>query len=274
MTNSIFIDANTNLKIGSDRYEHFISLSKKELSERWLTPEALELIESLEKNKFGSDVLKEKIGKLNDKFDLRGINLSNKILSGINLSNIDFYAANFSNSNLSGSNLNGSYLSEANLIGTNFSWSSMEDALIDNVEFDNSTNFLGVALNKANLSFAVLVYDLALTQQRIAQLEKSHVILSRILKLTTDYGRSLSRWLTWCLIVIFVFAFLYCFVPGATNNQSFGNSLYFSIVTFTTLGYGDIVPIGFGKFLSAFEVLTGLLMGGLLVAILTKKMLV
>lgn len=46
---------------------------------------------------------------------------------------------------------------------------------------------------------------------------------------------------------------------------SFGDSLYFSIISFTSLGYGDIVPVGFGKVICSLEVLLGLALVALLV---------
>jgi hypothetical protein len=36
------------------------------------------------------------------------------------------------------------------------------------------------------------------------------------------------------------------------------NCVYMSVVTFTTLGYGDIVPVGYAKVLACIEVVTGL----------------
>ena len=53
-------------------------------------------------------------------------------------------------------------------------------------------------------------------------------------------------------------------IPG------FGNCLYFSIVTFTSLGYGDLSPVGFGKALACMEVIVGLSFFGVGVAKLSS----
>lgn len=44
-------------------------------------------------------------------------------------------------------------------------------------------------------------------------------------------------------------------VPGANN---FGDYLYFSLITMATVGYGDLVPTGFGRALASCEVLTSM----------------
>ena len=51
--------------------------------------------------------------------------------------------------------------------------------------------------------------------------------------------------------------------------------MYFSVVTFTTLGYGDILPISpLGKIMVIAEVSIGYIMLGLLVAIFSQRMIV
>ncbi|NJD98265.1 hypothetical protein E3E26_00385 [Thermococcus sp. LS1] len=54
-------------------------------------------------------------------------------------------------------------------------------------------------------------------------------------------------------------------VPG------FLNALYYSLVTFTTLGYGDMHPTGWLKALSAIEALTGAVFMALIVAVIARK---
>jgi potassium channel LctB len=43
-------------------------------------------------------------------------------------------------------------------------------------------------------------------------------------------------------------------------------SLYFSAVTLFSVGYGDIVPIGFGRFLAVFEALIGYILPAVFLA--------
>ena len=51
------------------------------------------------------------------------------------------------------------------------------------------------------------------------------------------------------------------FNQGTTiKDIGFFNSLYFNIITFSSLGYGDISPIGFGRLIASLEVLSGLVL--------------
>lgn len=53
--------------------------------------------------------------------------------------------------------------------------------------------------------------------------------------------------------------------------MGFLNALYYSLVTFTTLGYGDMHPTGWLKALSAIEALTGAVFMALIVAVIARK---
>ncbi len=50
-----------------------------------------------------------------------------------------------------------------------------------------------------------------------------------------------------------------------------GKSLYFSVITFTTLGYGDIQPIGFGETIAIIESFLGALLMAFLVFVLGRR---
>jgi Uncharacterized low-complexity proteins len=50
-----------------------------------------------------------------------------------------------------------------------------------------------------------------------------------------------------------------------------GDSLYFSVLTFTTLGYGDFEPVGLGRALATFEAGAGVTLFALLVFVLGRR---
>lgn len=56
------------------------------------------------------------------------------------------------------------------------------------------------------------------------------------------------------------------------NIDEFFAVLYYSVVTFTTLGYGDIAPLGFARAIAAFEAFVGSFTIALFVVVFVKKM--
>ncbi len=49
------------------------------------------------------------------------------------------------------------------------------------------------------------------------------------------------------------------------KNLSWFDSLYYCVITFSSLGYGDILPVGFGKLIACLEVLSGLILTAIFV---------
>ncbi|NJA07473.1 two pore domain potassium channel family protein [Methylococcaceae bacterium WWC4] len=62
-------------------------------------------------------------------------------------------------------------------------------------------------------------------------------------------------------------------IDGNVQTFSFFDSLYFCLVTATTVGYGDIVPVGWFKSVATTDAITGIVMAGILVANLTSELL-
>ena len=59
----------------------------------------------------------------------------------------------------------------------------------------------------------------------------------------------------------------------AVARPSLERSVYFSVVTITTLGFGDLTPYtSYGRFLVAVEVIAGYMLLGLLVSVLATKL--
>lgn len=92
--------------------------------------------------------------------------------------------------------------------------------------------------------------------------------------LTTPIGRFVERA---SYLDLFVFGFIIIFsstlyfglVPYGhglnKDHVDILDALYFSIVTFTSLGYGDLSPIGVGRFIAIIDVILGLIFIALLV---------
>lgn len=110
-------------------------------------------------------------------------------------------------------------------------------------------------------------------------------------KLSSDYGTSLQRWMLSSAVTIILFGLLFAQYNIELGNSKFAvflkvlkpsvkisgldswfSSFYYSTITFTTLGYGDITASDVsGQLFSVLEVLVGYIMLGGLVSILAKK---
>jgi uncharacterized protein YjbI with pentapeptide repeats len=91
---------------------------------------------------------------------------------------------------------------------------------------------------------------------------------------TSDCGRSIVRWSLWTNVVALVFALAYTMVDidfGAHPTPL--SPVYFSVVTLTTLGYGDVLPASMpAQILAMVEVVLGYVMLGGLLSIFATKM--
>jgi hypothetical protein len=99
-----------------------------------------------------------------------------------------------------------------------------------------------------------------------------------ILNLTCRYGNSFGRWGFTGLFFIVLFACLYAIVDPTqqmilVKGAHFYDYFYFSVVTFTTLGYGDITPLtGLQKLFCSIEVFLGYIQLGLFLTLIQKKL--
>ncbi len=91
------------------------------------------------------------------------------------------------------------------------------------------------------------------------------------------YGERPMRPLIWGTVIVFLCALIYwrfgaiCTDAGQ-RVASFGTNLYFSVVTFTTLGYGDFRPEpGWPRLLCSVEALLGAATMATFIVCLTKK---
>lgn len=108
-----------------------------------------------------------------------------------------------------------------------------------------------------------------------------------MIELFSGYGERPLRVIMFSLMVIFTCAILYYLLgiqdggeliryqagqPLAQMVANFRDCAYFSVVTFTTLGYGDITPLGNARILAAIEAFIGSFSIALFVVVFVKKM--
>ncbi|MBU2103339.1 MAG: ion channel [Candidatus Omnitrophota bacterium] len=91
------------------------------------------------------------------------------------------------------------------------------------------------------------------------------------------YGERPSRTLYAALGVVFLSSFFYSFVPlvhgGVFFKPNYFEALYFSVITFTTVGYGDITPVGLSRLISMIEAFSGMFFMPLFMVGLSRRYL-
>lgn len=112
-------------------------------------------------------------------------------------------------------------------------------------------------------------------------------ILSKLVDIFCGYGEEPWRIISLSIIIILLSAITYSFTGLSYNNtilavssdlsaqENFSillSSLYYSVVTFTTLGYGDFTPVGISRAFAAVEAFTGSFTIALFVVVFVKKM--
>lgn len=241
------------------------------LRERWNTPEGQHILQQWQASNYDRSIVNTLVGSYCGRADMRGVPLDGLTLVRRDLSFLDLAGASLEGTNLYGANLKDSWLTRANIRGANFSFAKLDDAVLDAVDFNRQTRFTGVNLNSINFTLAVQLHDLAVSQQRIADLEERSPRIAFLMRITSDYGRSFSRFFFWAGGVIACFAMLH-WAAGSLSKPGLPEALYFSVVTFTTLGYGDIHPVSpIGMLLSGIEAILGVFMIGLLVALISRR---
>ena len=232
--------------------------------------------------------------------------LENAYIEDANLNGARLSGANLKNAILANSSLKNAYLVDAHLEGTNLSAVNFKNANLSSVTFDQkilwkSIKAAGFSLKKLwNQRYNILLgttirckgvnaatcygsqqFKLFLQDQDFLEeyLEKKWgKRIFFIWWLFADCGRSLGRWAGWSFALALLFAYLFWFLGSNSFNTqhlqfNFLTMFYYSVVTFTTLGFGDIIPKTTTAALCVtIEVILGYVMLGGLITIFASKL--
>jgi hypothetical protein len=218
--------------------------------------------------------------------DLSGANLNDANLRaahliGANLSEAKLGKANLSGADLGWANLAGADLSWADLSGAHLSGANLSDARVSRIRWDRKQmrgHYLGIRGINSCWGNALFTRDAA-DQDFLDTLEDHWELTRRIWLFRAwgliDYGRSLGRVLAIAAVSVLVFGAVYSLWPGiidySKSDDTWLTPFYFSIVTFTTLGFGDVTPKNWvGEMIICFEVILGYVTLGLLLSVLAN----
>lgn len=232
----------------------------------------------------------------NENILLEGANLvfahlEDAFLLGSHLENAKLRCAYLNDANLANAHLEKADLVDTHLEGTNFKNAFLEGADFQIAivsgstsfcycEVDRYTDFRGVGLDSARMdpgTKQLLEYNIR--RMNWEDWYKEHWFLRwpvRLFWLISDYGRSTGRVVLTFFVLATAFALVYYFVPGLVNDlhgtghwySDLVRACYFSIVTMTTLGFGDMYADKqsiAGHILLSLQVLLGYVLLGALI---------
>ncbi|NVK23756.1 MAG: pentapeptide repeat-containing protein [Gammaproteobacteria bacterium] len=209
------------------------------------------------------------------------LGLAGADLSDCNLSHATFNNVDLSGSNISHSNLKLAELKHVNLSGLQWKLKGYFKRLSEAFKRERTPFHLGCRIDSCygNERFIKAVRE----ESYIEEVARDKIGFYRFWLLSSDCGKSIALWILWSAVMVTMFAFLYSsygetgftFSNDMTcliRDGSFLPYVYYSVVTFTTLGFGDITPsIPATILLVISEVILGFVMLGLLISVLASK---
>ena len=225
--------------------------------------------------------------------DLEEANFFSSTLTGAsftqsNLTRTDFRTADLTGALLRECRMSGADLSQCVLVGVDlkgcdatgasFEGADLRESRLGGLRGGGRAKWIGADILNVDFCGAYLVRRQILDQNYLHEFRTQSrltEVVYWIWWVTSDCGRSFVRWGLWTAALAAVFAVAYQFVAidlgGRPDNWM--TTIYFSFVTLTTLGYGDIVPTSAAARLVALaEVTIGYMMLGGLLGIFANKM--
>ena len=220
--------------------------------------------------------------------DLSGADLRGANLVGANLTGADFRDANLKNADLRDACLENANISRASLCTARVEGANVTGVVYGNLS-DMSGRYLGIRGIDSVYGNALFVRD-ARDQDYIDTLEASisnmpsgftksvELVLFKAWGLF-DHGRSLLKVGVYALFLASLYGIIYSFdmwlgwgmMDYSNSAQSWFTPFYVSLVTYTTLGYGDVTAENvYGEILVISEVVLGYFTLGLLLSIIAN----
>lgn len=214
--------------------------------------------------------------------DLRGATLTRANLTGA-----DLRCANLTDARARESTLTQAVLDRAKLRNVDLEDAEVTGASFDEVDLRGSrlrrvsgferALWIGADLRDIDFTGAYRLRRFAMDQNYLEEFRARggwHRLVYRLWWLTSDCGRSVTRWTVFTLLVAAAFAGAFAFTDVDYGDHPTAiSAFYYSVVTLTTLGYGDVLPVSTSaKILAMLEVLCGYMLVGGMLSIFANKM--
>lgn len=199
------------------------------------------------------------------KADLREVDFRGAFLHDVRMREADLSGADFTSVELQGADM-----SLCHVEGATFTNANLQDTRLRAIKGYEQADWIGVDIRDINFAGAYRMRRFIVDQNYLKEFrEQSRLtgFLYFIWWATSDCGRSPLRWCFWIAMCALLYAVVFAFVEvdyGA--YETWLSPFYYSVVTMTTLGYGDVLPASTGgQIVAMLEVITGyVLLGGLL----------
>ncbi|WP_319408811.1 pentapeptide repeat-containing protein [uncultured Desulfosarcina sp.] len=204
--------------------------------------------------------------------DILYSNFSNSFFNECDFSHTNLTLTDFDNSNLEEANFRSSWLSDISLNGVNLGF----------IKFDKNTDFQNIDVSKVDGSSNPLFLSFIRRKHYLKHFKTQSTgnkIIYYLWLFISDCGQSFFRWTIVSLIICLIFGFIYSnitesFILSGERTRSVFSFYYYSVVTFTTLGFGDIVPNNmWSEIVVTIEVILGYIMLGGLISIFATKLI-
>ena len=209
---------------------------------------------------------------------------SNSDIVDCDFSNSELNWCDFSGTNLYGTNFKDSELEYADFRNADISYVSLENANLGFIKYNYFTGFKNINVSNVRGCSSPRFVSFIRSEHYLKHFQGESLgvtILFRLWRLASDCGQSLARWSFVSLVICGLFGYMYSFIESrhiesfllsSGRSRTWFTFYYFSTVTFTTLGFGDVVPNTLAsEFLVTFEVLLGYVMLGGLISIFATK---
>jgi hypothetical protein len=197
------------------------------------------------------------------------------------------YEADLEGTDFDQADLGDADLRATNIQGVNFRNTSLRGSQLREVQNYTKADWIGADIRDIDFAGAYLVRQHIIDENFLYEYKHQSRITRCVYfawKWTSDCGRSLTRWGLFLSFNVVLFAFIYWgldqTLPGDASHLKnidkldggFIRYLYYSVVTFTTLGYGDVSPTStIGQGVLIVHIAFGYLGLGALLSILATK---